>query len=259
MALAMQQAETQQYFTEELTAMKYGTVVRGLTGSGAPALVSHFLAITCSVRRVCRWPFKATYGLPQPTAGPGGSLARARVEEHEVPGRARAKWAPMLEQLYDLRFEVLYYSLANAIGYRHQATVALIDRMRSTVALVEWNRLPGANGVEENVSVEFDSYGDRDPEVMTASCNPEHMGFSEAFQLDFVNMEFLSNKFGLQHAYSTHTGRIKHGSFFQMTPEAAVEEHERRTQRRFEAMIELGLLRPLKIAEQRELSSVVFE
>ena len=47
-----------------------------------------------------------------------------------------------------------------------------------------------------------------DPEVLTAALNPQHLVFSEAFQLPFVDSAYLSNEQPLRKIFANHEKRL---------------------------------------------------
>lgn len=210
--------------------------------NAAPAPLAYLLAAFFRLRGLMKWPLQPMYAV-----GEHGS--ERTVQRDEMPGRALARWAPITEQLEDLGFRALKYQIADVIGEKEQVAALFLDASGTTVATLEWLRMRGADGFEERSPLEFNSYGDDDPEVMTAAMTDEDLVLADMLQLEFVDSVLLSNRTPIRQLYERHEARVQRRSVYQMTPDAALEEHEKRSERRFSWVVRRGLLRPLRQAE----------
>lgn len=232
-------AET--YFAEEITAVPFRALRKSLS-TVVPVPLAFVLAAFFRVRGILRWPLKPTYAV-------GGVGTEQEVGHEALPAQALSRWAPILEELRDLGFSPLKYSLADVIGEKQQAAAVFVDGPGSTIATLEWIRMRGGEGIEEKTPFEFNSYAHADPEVMTGSVTKEDMALSDMLKLEFVDLLVLPNHHRPSEIYQRHLDRIRGRSFYQMTPEAALMEHRKRTERRFQWALDAGLLRPLSSSE----------
>jgi hypothetical protein len=231
-----------QYFAEEITAVPFEILARSLCNV-APAAFAYPLAAFFRLRGMVSWPLRPMYAV--------GELGSERiVDPTELPTRALSRWAPLIKQLDDLGFIPLKYAIADMIGEKEHVAAVFLDALGTTMVTLEWLRMRGADGLEEKSPFEFNSYGDEDPEIMTGAMNKEDLILADMLTLDFVDAELLSNEMSLRQVYYRHKERIRSRTFYQMTTEAALKEHETRTVRRFTWAVERGLLRSLS---QREI------
>jgi hypothetical protein len=236
------------YYTDEITAVPFGTM-RRIMAAQIPVPLAFVLAAFFRFRRLLRWPLKPMYGA-------GGVDSGRVVASDALPPRAVSRWAPIMEQLGDLGFSPLKYTIADVIGVKQQAVALLLDGSGGTLATVEWIRMRGAEGIEERSPVEFDSYADDDPEIMTASLRREDLVMGDLLQLDFVDSLLLPDHLSLEEVYRRHLARTQGRSIYQMAPEYALEENKKRAERRFRWTLEKGIMRPLTDAEVTRLRDV---
>jgi len=236
---------SERYFTEELTAVPFGTLKRAMS-QGVPAWFAFCFAASTRLRGKLRWPLKPTYAV----GGPGSERI---VELDAMPPRAFSRWAPITEQFHDLGFQPLRYSIADVIGEKAHAAAIFLDKPGSTIATLEWIRMRGFRGFKERTPVELNSYADEDPEIMTAAANRGELVLAGMFQLEFVDMDFLSDRLSVEEVYEKHQARARGRPVYRMTPESALEEHEKRRDRRFARVLESGLMRPLSPVEIRRV------
>jgi len=239
------------YYTEEITAVPFGVLRKGLSVV-LPSPVAFVIAAVFRLRGLLGMPLKPSYAV--------GELGSERdVSYDEMPTHAISKWAPILEELRDLGFTPLKYTMPDIIGQKEQAAAYFLDNAGSTIATLEWMRMRGAEGIEEKTPFEFNSYARDDPEVMTGSVTKEDMALADMLKLDFVDLQVLPNTLRPTEVYQRHLQRIQGRSFYEMTPEAALQENKARARRRFEWVADQGLLRPLSPAEVARVSEMWLE
>ena len=230
----------QRYFAEELTAVGFQIMKRCMSAV-APAPLAWALAAWFRLRGIVRWPLKPTYGV--------GDLSSGEVVPREaLPPRALSRWAPLLEQLGDLGFSPLLYKIADTIGQKQQAVALFLDQPGSTIATLEWIRMRGAEGTIEKTPLELNSYAPEDPEILTARVTKEELLLADMLKLPFVDMLMLAGH-PLAAIYRRHVERTHERSCYQMTSDAALQEHAKRSRRRFQWLVDQGLLRPMTEAE----------
>ncbi len=154
-------------------------------------------------RHIVGWSLPTNYGM--------ADTSRTRiVQRHEFYPEAAATWAPMLEQLHDLRFQLMQYRLPELIGTREQCSCLLLhDSARLSQRLSGKMRYT-ASSSEKFATLELNSYPEDDPEVLTAALNPEHLIYSEAFKLSFIDSLYLSNQQPLRKVFANHERRLVH-------------------------------------------------
>lgn len=237
------------YYAEELTAVPFMTMAKALSNT-IPAPIAYPIAACFRLRGLVRWPLKPTYGV-------GELGSELEVEKDALPPRALAKMAPLFETLHDLGFTPLKFAIADVIGEKEHVAALWMDQQASTLATCEWMRMRGADGVEEATPVELNSYCGDDPDLMTGWLPKEHIALSEMLRLDFVEMHCVANSTPLRVAYERHQQRsAARSDLFQMTREAALEEHQRRAQRRFDWVVDRGLLRPMSPKEVQRVKQL---
>jgi hypothetical protein len=236
------------YYTEEITALKFQTLNRCMSAI-APAPVGWTLAAWFRLRGLLHWPMKATYGVGGPNSG-------QVVERDALPARALSRCAPIIEQLGDLGFSPLQYAISDTIGQKHQVVVLFLDQPGSTLATLVWMRMRGGEGAIDKATVEFNSYAAEDPEIMTGYVAQEELVFADMLKLAFVDTLVLSNNLRLAEVYRRHVARTEGRSCYALTAETGIEEHRKRSLRRFQWTVEQGLLRrlsPAEVARVRQL------
>jgi hypothetical protein len=219
--------------------------------AAAPAPLAWALAAWFRLRGILRWPLKPTYGVGDWESG-------QVVPRESLPPRALSRWAPLIEQLGDLGFSPLLYKIADTIGQKQQAVAMFLDQPGSTIATLEWIRMRGAEGDIEKTPLEFNSYAPEDPEIMTARVTKEELPLADMLKLPFVDMLVLAGQ-PLAETYRRHAARIEGRSCYQMNPESALQEHAKRSRRRFQWVLDQGLLRPLTEAEISQVRRLSLE
>jgi hypothetical protein len=229
------------YYCEELTAVPFRVLSRGLAQT-LPIPIAYCLAAIFRMRGMVRWYLSPSYGMGQ------ASAARI-VAAEELSLRAWSKWAPFLEQLRDLEFKVIAHRLPDVIGAREQCILLLLHSSGTIVATLEWMRVPGVPGPQEEVVLEFNSYGDRDPDILTGCTNPAHLIYADMFKLSFVDSYFMSNQLPIRTLLQAHRQRVGSRVMYCMNCESAQAEHQCRANRRFDWLLNSGLLRQLSARE----------
>ncbi len=232
---------SQKYYAEVLDAVPFSMTV-DLMKRMLPSPLAYALAGWFRLRRLVGIPTKPRYGF-----GPVGSSTD--LPRSQMPSRPMSRWAAKLERLADLGFRPVAFAVPDLIGAKEAASALFLDEAGTTFAVLEWQRLVGANGIQEVTPVEFDSYLADKSEVMTGLTAQEHLLFADAFKIDFVDQLFLADKISLKRGYEKHLQRIKDRQPIPCSLAAARDEHDRHSQLRFEAIMKLGLIRELSDRE----------
>jgi hypothetical protein len=220
------------YYAEEMTAIPFGLLKR-MFAQFLPRPVAWGLAAYFRMRGLLRWT-------PRPTYGIGGVGSAREVPKDQLPSSAISMWAPILEQLTDLGFRHLSYRVGDDIGKKESACAMLLDPTQSVFAIVEWVCV---EGVDDQCPIEFDSYFEDDPDVMTGAMPEQNLALADAFDLDFVDT------IRIERLYKRHLRRIGQRRPLCFAAETAVAENDDRSRRRFDAMVKKRMLRELKPRE----------
>jgi hypothetical protein len=234
------------YYAEEITAVPFRTLKRCLSGL-MPGPLAFAMAAFLRMRGRLNWPLK-------PMAAVGEIGSEKEVAREALPPEAISRWAPIVEQLGDLGFSPIRYWIADTIGEKQQVIALFLDSIGGTIATLEWNRMRGAEGIEEKTPLEFNSYADEDPEFMTGAITNEDLALADMLSLDFVDPLLLPNHLPLKEVYHRHLSRTDGKPIYLMGPEAALLEHRKRSERRFEWAMQQGLVRCLTSDEVSRVS-----
>ncbi|MEX1039188.1 MAG: hypothetical protein WDZ51_01060 [Pirellulaceae bacterium] len=207
--------------------------------------------------------FRATYYLgikPGATYAVGPWSTGRVVEFEELPSAAISKWAPYLERLRDLGYKPVTFVIPSTIGAKEHAVVMLLDSTGRTVALLEWIRMVGASGIEEIVSLELDSYRDPASDILTGGVAKVGLPLCDEITMEGVEAEYFAiEDTAVEKIDDRHQQRIAGLDAFQMTPEVAIQESKVRSKERFEAMVKMGLLRPITPEEVTKIRACKLE
>jgi hypothetical protein len=230
----------EEYYAEEFSSMPLGPMAE-IFKRFMPAYIAYSLAAYYRARNRLGIPPRATYG-----TGPVGS--GRYVARNELSPRILSQWAPILEQLHDLGFREVYYRIADAIGAKESVAALFLDKACTTFAMLQWLRLQGAK-LEEQSPLEFNSFCIADPEIMTGMVEEEHLVLADALKLDFVDQLVVGKRTGVRKTYQLHLDRIRDRSVTWYPLEIANDEFTKRSQRRFDSVLQRGFLRRLSAAE----------
>lgn len=191
-------------------------------------------------------------GLP-PAYGSGFPGSERVGEPGDLPASAIARWAPILEQLKDLDFEPLKCAISDTVGVKMNCSTLLLDPPGTTIAILEWSRINAANGIEEVTPLEFNSYRDDAPDIVTGVVRKIDVPMSEMLEIDSVEMISLEDNRPLAQRYQEHRDRCQGKRVLQMTFDKALEVARERAEKRFDQLLETGIIRELKPAEIEKL------
>lgn len=239
--------QQKQYYTEVLDSIPFHMMVE-LMKRVLPAPVALGVAGFFRLKHVLGFPSKPQYAF-------GDVSTQSRLPKHEIPGRVLARWAGKMERLHDLGFQECAFAIPDMIGAKESAGALFIDEPGSTLATLEYHRMVGAQGIEEQTPLEFNSFLIDGSEIMTAMLAEEHLVLANAFPLDFVDQEYLPNTDSIRKVYAHHCERIRQQSERVIPRELAASEQLACNQRRFEAMLSKGVIRkisPREVASVRE-------
>lgn len=196
------------------------------------------------------WYLRPSYAMGQ------ASDARI-VTAEEIPSKAWGKWAPYLEQLRDLQFNIIAHRIPDIIGAREHCILLLLHSSGTIIATLEWMRSPGAEEPQELATLELNSYGATDPDILTGCTNPENLVYADMLKLNFVDSHFISNQEPVRVLLQLHQQRVGSKDVYRMNSESAQAEHLLRAKRRFEWLLQVGLVRQLTANEVEAVKQCV--
>lgn len=203
---------------------------------------------------------KSWCGMPTlPTAATAEIGSAIRLPSEHMPARPMSRWAAKMEQACDLGFEPIEFCVNVHIGAKESASVLLLDRHQTSFLTFEWFRMPGADGIEERIAIEFNSlltsFGCPSPrehdgevpvtEVTTILSRKDERALEEAFNIDGVDLEFLPNTQPLRKAYQDHRDRLQKHSMRSIEKAKASAAYRELETKRLQWMVAKGLLRKL--------------
>ena len=101
----------------------------------------------------------------------------------------------------------------------------------------------------ETTGVEFNSYPVQDPEIYTSIISRNLAKFNDAFQMDFVDHRIHHDRKKLKSVYREHQSRIAELDIPLLSKTNLLGEHFRSNQRRFDFVLERGIVRELSSFE----------
>lgn len=231
----------ERFYTEEITAVPF-RAMRQLLGQTLPGPVAWGVAALLRLRGKLRWPLAATHGV----AFLEGETAVARAA---MPPEALARWAVFEEPLRDLDFRPVRFSRVETIGATRKAYALWLDAAGRTLANLEWTATMMNGREQQRVSLEFDSYGESDPEYTTTVTVKSALAARGAIDLDFVDLVSFGNRVPVADVYAAHAARIDGKPVYAMSEARALAVHGERSTRRMRRLMEQGLLRELSESE----------
>ena len=234
-------SSTGEYYAEELSALPYWPLAKCMANS-IPFPLAVAIAGVIRLRGLANWPLQPSYA-----KGPPGS-ART-VDAGQVPRKTAKSWAPLMEQLTALGFRPLIYAMTDVIGAYESASTILLDTSGTTLVVLEWIRMPGAKGVDEQTPFEFQSVSKADPQISTVIVKKEFIVLADALIPDYMLAKVIGDQMPVAEAYRLHQERIRLESPLAMTPESALKEHRERSRRFFDCMLQRKIIRKLTPAE----------
>ena len=231
----------EEYYGEVLDSIPFSLSVN-LMKQMLPAPLAYGIAGYFRMRHYLGLPTKPKYGF-----GPLGTSTELSADQ--MPPRPMSRWAAKMERLSDLGFHPLAFAVPDLIGAKESAAALFLDEAGSTFVVLEWQRMQGASGIEEQTSVEFDSYLSDGSEVMTGIVAEEHLVIADAFKMDFMDQLFLADTISLRRGYEGHLERMVDRQPMHFTAVNAKGEHEKHALRRFNYLLELGILKKLSERE----------
>ena len=239
------------YYGEFIDSIPFGPLVN-LLAYKLPRPVAWWIVACQRLKSWCGMPM-----LPTAATGPIGSAIELTRED--MPTRPMSRWAAKLEQLSDLSFQPIEFSVVVHIGAKESANALFLDSQKTTFVSLEWFRMPGADGIEERTMVEFNSLvgsvvsqppsktdaSPKSAEVTTILSRKDESALQEAFMIDGADLEFLPHTAPLGKAYEKHRKRLRayEARSIELTEARAV--YRKLSQKRLEWMLSKGYLRKL--------------
>ncbi len=250
----------ERYYCEDLDAIPFGTMVSFLANTVPKPIAFGLMAYF----RVRKWIGRSP--LPGNGFGPIGSSHQ--LARQDMPARAMSRFAARLEQLSDLGFSPLKFAVSDLIGAKEAASVLLFNTEATTFATLEWFRMPGVGGIQERNLLELNSIlatptisQNTDGtsrheilEVMTALAAVADLPLQDIVTFEDIDTVFLPDTVSPQKALANHIARLADRQLRIISD--PLNEFQRLSQRRFDAMLARGLLRELRndeICKIREL------
>lgn len=234
---------SEDYYTEDPESLPYDINVAVYAQH-----VPWILAVT-----VVRWRrFRRWIGRPVPQTS--ASRWHELIEWHshaDMPAQALSRWAPIIEQLEDLGFEIVGRIRSDTIGQKTEATIFLLDRSGQTVATIIWMQI----GDIQQTQLTMTSYLHDGTEIATLALPPVQQIMLESIAPAYMQTHAMSHRTSPQKLFHTHRQRTQVSEAVVFTPETFLPFYQKQRKTFFEHSCQKGTLRKLHPREVRSLSA----
>ncbi len=173
------------FYTEDLSAIPYPILREMFIANDAPRPLAAFTAFFLRSCRKLGFAMTAQYGFTE---------QGAKVDRAQIAAVAKAKWAPVEEELDDLKFEHLAYCCPEVIGATERYMSYLLSGDRTTVASLLWQTCPGLP-LSGAVEVEFHSYAESGTDIMSSRGDAIAVLLAaKCFNLPSLDIKYLKNR-----------------------------------------------------------------
>lgn len=233
------------YFADDITQLPFAGLYRAISSE-----VPFFLALPAAAGMRLRGYLK----MPLAADNARGPVGTGRlVPPDAVPDMARRVLQPRADELSDFGFSMLAWERDNVIGNKEQFSVQMLDAAEQALATLEWFRVQAPHATIRELSVEFNSFGREDPEILTGRVRQSHVALARHIIPDFVDGRFFADSMSLEDVFDRHVDRIEQRSVERISPETALERLRTSAGRRFAFVRKIGLLRRISDSEARKL------
>ncbi len=236
------------YYTEVLDNLPFANAVDLYSRSG-PRWFAYYLATWFQVRRLFGRPV-----LPRFAFRLHDRLDS--VPRTDVPARALSRWTARIEQLHDIGFQELAYAVADIIGAKQSAVALFVDNDSNTIAVLEWIRMEGGQGIEEQVTLEFQSHVTGDRQIVTGLIAKEHLIFSDAVVPDYIDATFFPDTRPARYCYDQHQARLNLESVIPISLGTEIERYEETSLRMFNHFCQAGYIREISPRELQHVKTL---
>lgn len=234
------------YYTENLAKIRYKHLKQALAPTAGP--------LAGLMAGGLRLAFMAGVRLPA-AHGDGFPGSERTIDPAELPSAAVAKWAPILEQLRDLGFEPLRTCQDQTVGAKLHFGTTLYNPTGNAVAILEWTRMAGAGGFEENTPLELNAYIDGGPDIVTGVVRRQDIAMADLVQIESAEIVSFDNRRPLGELYAQHRERCAGKDVIAVGEENVEALVDARARQRFDELLQSGLLRELSPDEVKRLAA----
>lgn len=236
---------SEDYYTEDPESLPYNINV-ALYAHHIPRIIA---IIVVRWRRFRRW-------IGRPVLQASASRWHERIDWHshaDMPAQALSRWAPIIEQLEDLGFEIVGRILSDTIGTKTEATIFLLDRSGQTVATIIWMQI----GDIQQTQLTMTSYLHDGTEIATLALPPDQQIMLEYIAPAYMLTQSMSHRTSPKKLFHTHGQRTQVSEAVVFTPNTFLPFYQKQRKTFFEHSCQKGTLRQLHPKEVRFLLASV--
>ena len=232
------------FLTEELTGIPWKKFRDCLIANEIPSFIATPFALLMRTRGLIGWRLK-------PVSGFGSSNDAIDIPYVQLPAKTKAQFAPWIEQLEDLNFELICCRLPKLLGATDRRQLGYLSPDGRAIACLAWQKEGTADPM---INAEFNSFSSSDPEYTTIYLDRATSKLEFLDEIDFINGKtILMDEYSLTDAAQAHYELISGRSVMRFDAVGAIAEMDRRNQRRAAFLIKLGWLRHLTPTEVERL------
>ena len=168
----------------------------------------------------------------------------------DMPSEALSRWAPMIEQLEDLGFEICGRVLSDTIGKKTEATIFLLDKSGTTLATIIWLQI----GTVKQTQLTMTSYLSDGSEIATLALPADQQQMLQSLAAPYMRAVSMSHRTSPRKLYQTHTERPEVVGAIVFTKDNFLPYYRIQRKKFFDHSLNKGSLRQLRPNEVRRLA-----
>lgn len=169
----------------------------------------------------------------------------------DMPSQALSRWAPIIEQLENLGFEICGRIRSDTIGSKTEATIFLRDASGQTIASIIWMQI----GSIEQTLLAMTSYLHEGIEIATLALPPDQQLMLNSIAAPYMQAVALSHHTLPRKLFQAHTERPEVAKAIVFTADTFLPYYRDRRKEFFDYSLGKGTLRQLRPNEVRRLAS----
>lgn len=179
--------------------------------------------------------------LPMPISASRWQEELVWDERNDMPAKALARWAPKLEKLDDLGFEICSWILSDTIGAKEEANVYLRSECGTVFAQLLWMQ---TNGIEQ-IRISMISYPADGTEIITSAAPRHERLLVDSLVPDFVHLKCMPLRTQIDGLLNHHKDRTDQREILTLTASEFEEHFAKQRLRLFEYFVSSGAIRKL--------------
>lgn len=223
-----------EYFAEDTESLPYDINV-SLYAQHLPRFMA---VVLVGWRRFRRW-----LGRPvTPVSASRWCELTAWHSHTDMPSQALSRWAPIIEQLEDLGFEICGRICSDTIGSKTEATIFLRDASGQTIASIIWMQI----GSIEQTLLTMTSYLHGGTEIATLALPPDQQLMLQLIAAPYMQAVAMSHRTSPGKLFQVHTERPEVADAIVFTADTFLPYYRDRRKAFFDHSHNKGIIRQLR-------------